>query len=170
MSKALVGIVMGSKSDLGIMKEAAQVLEEFEIEFELTVLSAHRTPHMVMKFAESARDKGMKVIIAGAGMAAHLPGVVAAFTTLPVIGVPVIAANSPAGLDSALAILQMPPGIPVATVALNGARNAGILAAEIIATTDENIKEKLDRFRDYMKRKAENLVEDFKKNGYKKFL
>ena len=170
MSSPSVGIVMGSKSDLGIMKEAAQVLEDFGIEYELTVLSAHRTPHLVMNFAESARDKGMKVIIAGAGMAAHLPGVVAAFTTLPVIGVPVVAANSPAGLDSALAIMQMPPGIPVATVALNGARYAGILAAEIMASADETLKKKLDEFRESMRNKAEKLAGEIREKGYKSLL
>lgn len=167
MSSPSVGIIMGSKSDLGVMKEAALVLEELGIEYELNVLSAHRTPHKVMEFAQSARDRGMKAIVAGAGMAAHLPGVTAAFTTLPVIGVPVIAANSPSGLDSALAILQMPPGIPVATVALNGARNAGILAAEIIAVTDENIKKKLDEFRERMRKKAENLATEIRDKGYK---
>jgi 5-(carboxyamino)imidazole ribonucleotide mutase len=170
MSKPLVGIIMGSKSDLGIMKEAAQVLEEFGIEFELTILSAHRTPHKVMLFAETAKERGLRVIIAGAGMAAHLPGVIAAFTTLPVIGVPVMASNSPAGLDSVLAILQMPPGIPVATVAMNGARNAGILAVEIIATSDHSIREKLDRFRELMRKKAEELAGEIEKKGYKAML
>jgi 5-(carboxyamino)imidazole ribonucleotide mutase len=170
MNTPKVGIIMGSKSDLGVMKEAAQVLEEFGIEFKLTVLSAHRTPHMVMKFAETAREKGIGVIIAGAGMAAHLPGVIAAFTTLPVIGVPVMAANSPSGLDSALAIMQMPPGIPVATVALNGARNAGILAAEIIAVADQEIREKLRKFRETMRKKAEDLADEIEKGDYKKFL
>ncbi len=170
MSTPSVGIIMGSKSDLGVMQESAKVLEELGIGFELTVLSAHRTPHRVMNFAESARDKGIKVIIAGAGMAAHLPGVVAAFTTLPVIGVPVVAANSPAGLDSALAILQMPPGIPVATVALNGARNAAILAAEIIAVADEGTREKLKSFRESMRKKAEALAAEIEQKGYKALL
>ncbi|HLF35489.1 MAG TPA: 5-(carboxyamino)imidazole ribonucleotide mutase [Cyclobacteriaceae bacterium] len=170
MSAPMVGIIMGSKSDLGIMKEAAQVLEELGIEHELTVLSAHRTPHRVIEYAESARTKGLKVIIAGAGMAAHLPGVIAALTTLPVIGVPVIAANSPGGLDSVLSILQMPPGIPVAAVAMNGARNAGILAAEVIAVADKTVKEKLDKFRDSMKKKAEDLAEEIEKKGYKSVL
>lgn len=170
MSNSKVGIIMGSKSDLGVMKEAAKVLEEFEIEFELTVLSAHRTPHRVMKYAETAKDRGIDVIIAGAGMAAHLPGVIAAFTTLPVIGVPVIAANSPSGLDSMLAILQMPPGIPVATVAMNGARNAGILAAEILAVKHDPIREKLKTFRETMRRKVEDLADDIEKRGYKEML
>ncbi len=170
MSTVSVGIIMGSKSDLGVMQESAKVLDELGIGFELTVLSAHRTPHKVMDFAESARERGIKVIIAGAGMAAHLPGVVAAFTTLPVIGVPVIAANSPSGLDSALAILQMPPGIPVATVALNGARNAGILAAEILAVSDETLRDKLQSFRESMKKKAENLAVEIAQKGYKEFL
>ena len=140
------------------------------IEFELTVLSAHRTPHKVMQFAESAKEKGFMVIIAGAGMAAHLPGVIAAFTTLPVIGVPVISSNSPGGLDSVLSILQMPSGIPVATVAMNGARNAGILAAEIIAVSNDTIREKLGQFRESMRRKAEELAGDIEKKGYKAML
>jgi 5-(carboxyamino)imidazole ribonucleotide mutase len=170
MSKPVVGIIMGSKSDLGIMKEAAQVLEEFGIEFELTILSAHRTPHKVMQFAETAGERGLRVIIAGAGMAAHLPGVIAAFTTLPVIGVPVISANSTAGLDSVLSILQMPPGIPVATVAMNGARNAGILAAEIIALSNDSIRQKLNQFRESMRKKAEELADEIEKKGYKSVL
>ena len=170
MSNPKVGIIMGSKSDLGVMKEAAKVLEEFGIDFELTVLSAHRAPHRVMKFAETAQDRGIEVIIAGAGMAAHLPGVIAAFTTLPVIGVPVMAANSPSGLDSVLAILQMPPGIPVATVAMNGARNAGILAAEILAVHNDPIRNKLKIFRDTMRRNAEDLADDIEKRGYKELM
>lgn len=170
MSAPSVGIIMGSKSDLNVMKESAQVLEELGIGFELTILSAHRTPHRVMDFAEKARGRGIKVIIAGAGMAAHLPGVIAAFTTLPVIGVPVIAANSPAGMDSALAILQMPPGIPVATVALNGARNAGILAAEILAAADSTISDRLEKFRETMRKKAEELADEIGKKGYQSIL
>ena len=170
MSNPKVGIIMGSKSDLGVMKEAAKVLEEFGIEFELTVLSAHRAPHRVMKFAETARDRGIDIIIAGAGMAAHLPGVIAAFTTLPVIGVPVIAVNSPSGLDSVLAILQMPPGIPVATVAMNGARNAGILAAEILSVKNDTFREKLKMFRETMRKNADDLADEIEKDGYKKML
>ena len=167
MNASSVGIIMGSKSDLSVMKEAAAVLEELGIEFELTILSAHRNPQRVIHYAESAREKGMKTIIAGAGMAAHLPGVIAAFTTLPVIGVPVTAVNSPGGLDSVLSILQMPPGIPVATVAMNGARNAGILAAEILAVSDKNIQKKLEQFRDTMRKKGEKFASEIENKGYK---
>jgi 5-(carboxyamino)imidazole ribonucleotide mutase len=132
----LVGIIMGSDSDLPIMKAAAEILEQFGISFELTIVSAHRTPQRMMDYATAAKARGLKVIIAGAGGAAHLPGMVASITTLPVIGVPIKSANSIDGWDSILSILQMPNGIPVATVALNAAKNAGILAAEIIGTND----------------------------------
>ncbi|NOY97374.1 MAG: 5-(carboxyamino)imidazole ribonucleotide mutase, partial [Chlorobi bacterium] len=139
--KPVVSLIMGSTSDLDVMKGAAELLEElleeFEIPFEMNALSAHRTPDEVEKFAKSAKNRGIKVIIAGAGMAAHLPGVIAAMTPLPVIGVPI--KSTLEGMDSILAILQMPPGIPVATVALNGARNAGILALQMIATGDEGL-------------------------------
>ena len=131
MSKAVVGIIMGSQSDLRVMREAAQVLEDLGVEFDLTIVSAHRTPDRMFDYAKSAKDRGLKVIIAGAGGAAHLPGMVASLTTLPVIGVPVKSSNSIDGWDSVLSILQMPGGVPVATVALDGAKNAGILAAQI---------------------------------------
>ncbi|QLH33152.1 MAG: 5-(carboxyamino)imidazole ribonucleotide mutase [Cyclobacteriaceae bacterium] len=137
MSKPVVGIIMGSQSDLKIMKEAAEFLEELKIPFELTVVSAHRTPQRMADYATTARTRGLKVIIAGAGGAAHLPGMVASFTTLPVIGVPIKSSNSIDGWDSVLSILQMPAGVPVATVALNGARNAGILAAKILAAENK---------------------------------
>src|SRR5512139_2724273 len=133
----LVSIIMGSTSDLPVMEKAAQILNDFRIPFEICALSAHRTPEEVEKFAKGAASRGIKVIIAGAGMAAHLPGVIAALTPLPVIGVPIKASLE--GLDALLAIVQMPPGIPVATVAINGAQNAGILAAQIIATGDESL-------------------------------
>jgi len=170
MSIPLVSIIMGSKSDLPIMKGAPEVLEELGIGFELTTLSAHRTPHRVMKLAETAKERGIKVIIAGAGMAAHLPGVVAAFTTLPIIGVPIKAGNSPGGLDAVLAILQMPPGVPVATVAINGSRNAGILAAQIIATGDPELAVKLAQFKDKMREKVEKLADEVEAKGYKAML
>jgi 5-(carboxyamino)imidazole ribonucleotide mutase len=141
-----VGIIMGSQSDLPVMAEAAQFLEELGIAFELTVVSAHRTPKRMIDYAESARDRGIKVIIAGAGGAAHLPGMVASLTSLPVIGVPVHSSNSIDGWDSILSILQMPSGIPVATVALNGAKNAGLLAARIIAAFDPAVQALMDAY------------------------
>ena len=170
MNTPKVSIIMGSKSDLPVMKGVPEVLEELGIGYELTTLSAHRTPHRVMKLAEGARDRGIKVIIAGAGMAAHLPGVIAAFTTLPIVGVPIKADNSPGGLDAVLAILQMPPGVPVATVAINGARNAGILAAQIIATGDPALADKLAKFKDGMRKKVEKLADEIETKGYKAML
>src|SRR6195952_1991227 len=139
MSGPLVGIIMGSDSDLTVMKAAADMLEEFGIPFELTVVSAHRTPLRMVEYATKAAARGLKVITAGAGGAAHLPGMVASLTTLPVIGVPVKSANSIDGWDSILSILQMPNGVPVATVALNAAKNAGILAVEILAIADDSL-------------------------------
>lgn len=136
MDKALVGIIMGSDSDLAIMKAAADMLEELGVPFELTVVSAHRTPARMMEYATRAVGRGLKVLIAGAGGAAHLPGMIASLTPLPVIGVPVKSSNSIDGWDSILSILQMPGGVPVATMALNGAKNAGILAAQIVGTFD----------------------------------
>lgn len=141
---------MGSQSDLKIMQEAADVLTGFEVVFEMTVVSAHRTPDRMRTYAMEAKSKGIKVIIAGAGGAAHLPGMVAAYTILPVIGVPVKSSNSIDGWDSILSILQMPGGVPVATVALNGAKNAGILAAQILATNDDALAEKLEKFKKKM--------------------
>ncbi|MQY79520.1 MAG: 5-(carboxyamino)imidazole ribonucleotide mutase, partial [Bacteroidetes bacterium] len=139
--KAIVSIIMGSTSDLPVMEEAAKILNDFKIPFEINALSAHRTPDEVERFAESAYSKGIRVIIAGAGMAAHLPGVIAAQTPVPVIGVPIKASLE--GLDSILSILQMPPGIPVATVGVNAARNAGILAVQILAAGDETLNQKI---------------------------
>lgn len=138
-----VGIIMGSDSDLSIMKAAAEVLQQFEIPFELTIVSAHRTPERMMQYATKAKERGLKVIIAGAGGAAHLPGMVASLTTLPVIGVPIKSSNSIDGWDSVLSILQMPNGVPVATVALNAAKNAGLLAAQIIGSFNENVAQKM---------------------------
>src|ERR1700733_8521541 len=136
MKKPLVGIIMGSQSDLNIMGPAADILDEFSISYEVTVVSAHRTPKRMYAYASKARERGLRVIIAGAGGAAHLPGMVASMSTLPVIGVPVKSSNSLDGLDSLLSIVQMPEGVPVATVAVNGAKNAGILAAALIASSD----------------------------------
>lgn len=145
---------MGSKSDLPIMQEAADILKELGVAYELTIVSAHRTPHRMVEYAESARSRGLQVIIAGAGGAAHLPGMVASLTTLPVIGVPVKSSNSIDGWDSILSILQMPGGIPVATVALNGAKNAGILAASIIGTTDQQVATHLQTYKDVLRDKV----------------
>ena len=146
-----VSIIMGSTSDLDVMASAAKLLDEFEIPFEINALSAHRTPDVVEVFAKGAKDRGIKVIIAGAGMAAHLPGVIAAMTPLPVIGVPINASLS--GFDSILSILQMPPGIPVATVAVNGSLNAAILAVQMMATGDEKLMEKLINYKESLKQK-----------------
>jgi 5-(carboxyamino)imidazole ribonucleotide mutase len=144
----LVGIIMGSDSDLPVMQAAAEILKQFEIAYELTIVSAHRTPKRMFEYAASAKGKGLKVIIAGAGGAAHLPGMVASITTLPVIGVPIKSSNSIDGWDSVLSILQMPNGIPVATVALNAAKNAGILAATIIGAFDERVGNEVKKFKD----------------------
>ncbi len=151
---------MGSTSDLPVMEKAAAFFEEMEIPFEMNALSAHRTPDEVEKFAKNAMDNGIKVIIAGAGMAAHLPGVIAAMTPIPVIGVPIKASLD--GLDSLLAIVQMPPGIPVATVAINGALNAGILAAQIIASGDESMREKTIQYKNDLKKKIVKANEELK--------
>ncbi len=149
--KPTVSIIMGSTSDFKVMEDAAKILDEFEIPFEINALSAHRTPEAVEKFATGAKDRGIKVIIAGAGMAAHLPGVIAAMTPIPVIGVPIKATLE--GWDSILAILQMPPGIPVATVALNGSRNAAILAVQMLALGNEALMERFIQFKKDLKEK-----------------
>ena len=153
---------MGSKSDLPVMQQAADFLKSLEIPYELTVVSAHRTPERMFEYANLAKDRGLKVIIAGAGGAAHLPGMVASCTTLPVIGVPILSSNSIDGWDSILSILQMPSGIPVATVALNGAANAGILAAKIIGTADETVAVKLQKYQNYLKNKVLDTVDEIK--------
>lgn len=158
MSQAKVGIIMGSKSDLPIMQEAADVLKELNVPFEITVISAHRTPERMIKYAESAVDRGLKVIIAGAGGAAHLPGMTASVTPLPVIGVPVKSRNSIDGWDSVLSILQMPAGVPVATVALDGARNAGILAAQIVAAGDTELLVRIGEFKQALKAKVMDSI------------
>ena len=149
-----VGIIMGSKSDLPVMQDAIEILNEFGIGSEVNIVSAHRTPDKMFKYANNARDNGIKVIIAGAGGAAHLPGMVASITTLPVIGVPVKSRNSIDGWDSVLSILQMPNGVPVATVALNGAKNAGILAAQIIGIYDSEITKKLTDYKNQLEKKV----------------
>jgi 5-(carboxyamino)imidazole ribonucleotide mutase len=164
--KAKVSIIMGSTSDLPIMQEAAAVLNEFKIPFEINALSAHRTPGQAMDFARNAYHRGIKVIIAGAGGAAHLPGIIAALTPIPVIGVPIKASISIDGWDSILSILQMPPGIPVATVALDGARNAGILAAQIIGTGEPEIMERVIAFKASLEKKIVQANEELTKVKY----
>jgi 5-(carboxyamino)imidazole ribonucleotide mutase len=167
MSTPVIGIIMGSQSDLKIMKEAAEFLEEMKIPFELTVVSAHRTPKRMVDYASNARTKGLKVIIAGAGGAAHLPGMVASLTSLPVIGVPIHSSNSIDGWDSILSILQMPSGVPVATVALNGARNAGILAAQIIGADNKAVADKLDGFKVDLQKKVEQSAHAIETKGWR---
>ncbi len=160
----LVSIIMGSTSDLPVMEKAAEILNDFRIPFEINALSAHRTPEEVEKFTKNAAGRGIKVIIAAAGMAAHLPGVIASMTPLPVIGVPIKASLE--GLDSIFSILQMPPGIPVATVGVNAAQNAGILAAQIIATGDPEIAKEVIKFKESLKKKIVQANEELKKVKY----
>ncbi|MCO5285930.1 MAG: 5-(carboxyamino)imidazole ribonucleotide mutase [Chitinophagaceae bacterium] len=163
--KPKVGIIMGSDSDLVVMQAASDILKELDIPHEITIVSAHRTPVRMMEYAVSAKDRELSVIIAGAGGAAHLPGMVAAYTTLPVIGVPVKSSNSIDGWDSILSILQMPNGVPVATVALNAAKNAGLLAAQILATSDDAISQKIFdyklRMRTEVEEKAKKVEQKF---------
>ncbi len=163
---AVIGIIMGSDSDLAVMQAAAAILKDFGIPYELTVVSAHRTPARMVSYAQTAKERGLKVIIAGAGGAAHLPGMVAAITSLPVIGVPIKSSNSIDGWDSILSILQMPNGIPVATVALNAAKNAGILAASIMATFDEALSEKLVAYKKQLETAVLDKVQQLKKDGW----
>ena len=158
---------MGSESDLKIMQEAAEILGQLGVDYELTVVSAHSTPQRMIDYAVGAKERGIKVIVAGAGGAAHLPGMVAAITTLPVIGVPIKSSNSIDGWDSVLSILQMPGGVPVATVALNGAKNAGILAAQIIGTANKAVADKLVEMKKQMREKVENSVREIQIAGYK---
>jgi 5-(carboxyamino)imidazole ribonucleotide mutase len=166
-----VGIIMGSDSDLEVMQEAARILEHFKIDYEITVVSAHRTPERMFTYAQTARDRGLKVIIAGAGGAAHLPGMVASITTLPVIGVPV-KLKTLEGMDSLLSIVQMPGGVPVATVAINNAKNAGLLAVQILGTHQPELAEALQQYKNELKEevlKNATLVEQGKKNiGFNK--
>ena len=149
-----VGIIMGSKSDLPVMQEAIDILKSFDIKIEVDIVSAHRTPEKMMEYGKKAHQRGLKVIIAGAGGAAHLPGMIASLTPLPVIGVPVKSSNSIDGWDSLLSILQMPAGVPVATVALNGAKNAGILATQIVGTSDPSISNKIEAYKEVLKTKV----------------
>lgn len=158
----MIGIIMGSQSDLPIMQQAADFLHSLDIPYELTVVSAHRTPERMFDYAKTAHQRGLKAIIAGAGGAAHLPGMVASCTILPVIGVPILSSNSIDGWDSVLSILQMPSGIPVATVALNGATNAGILAAKIVGSADEAVAKKLEVYQNSLKEKVLDTVEVIK--------
>jgi 5-(carboxyamino)imidazole ribonucleotide mutase len=167
MSKPVVGIIMGSQSDLKVMREAANFLEEMKIPFELTIVSAHRTPQRMVDYASSARERGLKVIIAGAGGAAHLPGMIASLTSLPVIGVPVKSSTSLDGWDSILSILQMPAGVPVATVAVDGAQNAGILAAQILGAGDNGIARKLDEYKAGLRKKVEDAAKSIETKGWK---
>lgn len=163
--KPIISIIMGSTSDLPVMEKAAAFLDEMEIPFEMNALSAHRTPEAVEKFAKGAKDNGIKVIIAAAGMAAHLPGVIASMTTLPVIGVPIN--SSLDGMDALLAIVQMPPGIPVATVGINGSLNAAILALQMIATGDMQLQEKLQTYKESLKKKISKANEELSTIKYK---
>ena len=156
----MVGIIMGSKSDLPVMNEAAEVLSSLGVAYEITVVSAHRTPERMFEYAQNAVSRGLKVIIAGAGGAAHLPGMTASLTPLPVIGVPIKSSNSIDGWDSVLSILQMPAGVPVATVALNGARNAGILAAQIIGSSDAALLNRIAAFKEELKKKVLESVKE----------
>ncbi|WP_078832245.1 5-(carboxyamino)imidazole ribonucleotide mutase [Sediminibacterium ginsengisoli] len=168
-SQPIVGIIMGSDSDLNIMQAAAEMLQHFNIPFELTVVSAHRTPLRMVDYATGARARGLQVIIAGAGGAAHLPGMVAAITSLPVIGVPIKSSNSIDGWDSVLSILQMPNGVPVATVALNAAKNAGILAAQIIGSTDQTVAAAMDAYKAQLNNEVNEKVNRLKQdwnNGF----
>ncbi|MEO5685351.1 MAG: 5-(carboxyamino)imidazole ribonucleotide mutase [Chitinophagaceae bacterium] len=161
-----IGIIMGSDSDLAVMQAAADILKEFGISFELTVVSAHRTPMRMIEYARTAKERGLKVIIAGAGGAAHLPGMVASITSLPVIGVPIKSSNSIDGWDSVLSILQMPNGIPVATVALNGAKNAGILAASIIGAFDTVLGDKVMAYKKQLETEVLEKVSTLKSGGW----
>lgn len=169
-TKSIVSIIMGSDSDLPIMKQAAEVCEQFNVPFEITVVSAHRTPDRMFEFAEQAHQKGIRVIIAGAGGAAHLPGMVASITPLPVIGVPIKSSNSIDGWDSLLSIVQMPAGVPVATVAVNGAKNAGILAVQFLATADEGLYNKLLEYKQLLADEVKKKYTLLEEMGYSKYL
>ena len=169
MSKKEVAIIMGSDSDLTIMKDAAQILEDFDISYDLTIVSAHRTPKRMVQYATQAGQKGIKVIIAGAGGSAHLPGMIASLTSLPVIGVP-IRGNSLDGLDSLLSIVQMPPGVPVATVAINGGKNAAILACQILGIENKTIFEKIEKYKLELKDKVLTKASKLEKTGWKEYV
>ena len=164
-----VAIIMGSDSDLKVMKDAAEILEQLSIDYELTIVSAHRTPKRLYEYAQSARDNGFSVIIAGAGGSAHLPGMVASITTLPVIGVPV-KSRTLDGVDSLYSIVQMPPGIPVATVAINGAKNAGLLAASMLSIADKELAAKLSAYKEDLREMVTQKAEKLEKIGYEEYL
>jgi 5-(carboxyamino)imidazole ribonucleotide mutase len=167
--KPIVGIIMGSDSDLNVMHEAAMMMEELEIAYEITIVSAHRTPDRLVSYSKEAHTRGLKVIIAGAGGAAHLPGMVASFTHLPVIGVPIKSSNM-SGIDSMYSIVQMPPGVPVATMAINGAKNAGLFAGKIIAINNKEVEQKLIAFREFMKETVLEKAETLLDVGYIEYL
>lgn len=167
--KPLIGIIMGSDSDLPVMGEAAKILDNFDIDYELTVVSAHRTPQKLFEYGQTARDRGLEVIIAGAGGAAHLPGMIASITELPVIGVP-IKTSTLNGIDSLLSIVQMPGGVPVATVAINGAKNAGILAAQILGVKNTEARDKVKEYKDNLEKEVESKANELEKIGYKEYL
>lgn len=162
----LVGIIMGSQSDLKTMSAAAELLRQFGVTYEITLVSAHRTPHRLVEYAETARKRGLRVIIAGGGGAAHLPGMVAAFTTLPVIGVPINSAASIQGFDSILSMLQMPAGVPVATVALGGATNAAVLATQMLALSNARLADVLEKYRTSLKDKVMRTIDELRKGGF----
>lgn len=170
MNEIRIGIIMGSSSDLPVMQEAAAVLDELGVKYEITIVSAHRTPERMFDYAQKAEGRGLKAIIAGAGGAAHLPGMVASITPLPVIGVPIKSSNSIDGWDSVLSILQMPAGVPVATVALGNARNAGILAAQIMATHDAVVMQRVREFKEKLRDKVLDDAQDLEERGYRDFL
>ncbi|TCK90547.1 5-(carboxyamino)imidazole ribonucleotide mutase [Natranaerovirga hydrolytica] len=164
-----VGIIMGSDSDLPVMEQAAKILDALEVKYELTIVSAHRTPKKLYDYAQSAKKRGLNVIIAGAGGAAHLPGMVASLTTLPVIGVPV-KTSTLNGVDSLYSIVQMPPGVPVATVAINGSKNAGLLAAQIIGAQDKDLSDKIQQYKDDMEKMVLDKAEKLEQMGYEQYL
>lgn len=169
MNKSLVGIIMGSDSDLPVMEDAAKLLKEFEVPFEITIVSAHRTSDRMAEYAKKAYSNGLKVIIAGAGGSAHLPGMTASYTTLPVIGVPIKTKNLN-GLDSLLSIVQMPPGVPVATVAINGAKNAALLACEILAVSDKKLQSKLSHYKKSLKNSVLVKAEELSRIGVQGYI
>lgn len=169
MSKPLVGIIMGSDSDLPVMSAAIEMCEAFGVEYEVDIVSAHRTPEKLVEYSTSAEERGLKVIIAGAGGAAHLPGMVASLTVLPVIGVPV-RTSSLDGMDSLLSIVQMPGGVPVATVAINGAKNAGILASQIVGAGDSSLRQKIAEYKNKMRQEVDQKAEKLKKIEYRQYV
>ncbi len=166
MNQARVGIIMGSQSDLSVMQGAEEILKDFQVPFELSVVSAHRTPQRMVAYAQSAESRGLKVIIAGAGGAAHLPGMVASLTCLPVIGVPIKSSNSLDGWDSLLSIVQMPNGVPVAAVAVNAAKNAAILAVQLLASSDENLRGKMHVYKKTLSEKVNDQIQQLQNAGY----